>query len=747
MGTDKSGKTLNKVDLYPGGFAYHIIFATDYCEGRETDTCLPAAAGLYDYKTSNTSNENMTENPGLVWTQGGQVAQNLKGNATIMLDTISMNTSQGLTSVPDSALDAVSGMDITLPNGASYSPQVGSLALGSLDPVRKYPHGDGQIFPNYLAKQNITPSASTSLHYGSANLGPEGSLVWGGYDQSRVIDKVGHFEIAEPDSSLKPNLLDIQIGVEIGGSPFEKDNYTGLLALNETFGMHQPTVINPTVPYLFLPPETCGRIADKLPVTFNKPIGFYTWNVDDPQYKRITTSPAYLAFVFPTAGSASDTADSYSDIASTTIGNLTIKIPFALLDLTLQPPIVATPQPYFPCSPLSAKDGTAYLGRTFLQAAFLAMNFETSTFFMGQAPGPDIIDPPNVKSIAPNDTTISSSPADRFARSWEKHWTPLPPRSASDSSTSSSSSTQNSNTGLSKGAIAGITIASILAVLSFLTLLVFLLFRRKRRIQQTKAKEAAIEGEGTSWATSPSGIFEIHSSTSGGTQSQTTSPGINTQVVETGGRARLEAPGPGVGTWMAEMEGQKALPELPTSRSFQGGESGVGGSTGPSGTSGENSTGEEESGLRTGNTLGESTRGVFPGGLDSRGGSRRGESTIQSPILGVSSPSASRRGESTVQSPTPGVSSPSASTRRKSSRRGSASGRGSGNWIDIGFSRGRSRSRSRSRSQERGEEQERKGEIEREREGEGGYEERGTGERSKDLRSKFWREMGRRRGT
>jgi len=202
------------------------------------------------------------------------------------------------------------------------------------------------MIPGFLQANNYSPSNSFTLHIGSASLGPGGSLTFGGYDKSRVLGDVGIFDF-NTDVGMSLSLLDIEIGVENGGSPFDFISQDHLLRQNSTSPRASMTVINPLVPYLFLSADTCAAIAQHLPVTLQSDIGLYTWNTADPRYQRIVSSRAYLQFVFENKVSS----------------NTSIKVPFQLLNLTLEAPIVAIPQPYFPCRPHSQQ----ILGRAFLQ--------------------------------------------------------------------------------------------------------------------------------------------------------------------------------------------------------------------------------------------------------------------------------------------------------------------------------------------------------------------------------------------
>ncbi len=435
--------------------------------------------------------QNVAELPAPISAYESRAAWNQTGTATEMLDTMSLNISAGLVKVANTTLSAIHSEDIRLPDGQSYSPEVGILSLGSPDGIKALDNATGWTFPGYLHSQNITPSNSAGLHYGSAAFEHEGSLTWGGYDQSRVIGDVGVFSLFQPEGLIMPSLLDIQIGVEAGSSPFNASSITGLLEQNKTIGTQLPTLINPTIPYMYMSPQTCANIAQYLPVSLQSAIGLYTWNTSDPRYSQIVQSASYLAFTFQSG-------------STTASGNLTIKVPFSLLNLTLESPIVPSRQQYFPCQPFAALDGSGYyfLGRSFLQAAFLGINWNQTTYFLAQAPGPSA-DAPNIQPIGTNDTTLKSQPASKFGQSWAGHWTVLDSANSSSSATNSTTPTpaethsaDHGKSGLSSGAIAGASIGSVLGVLAILGLFSWLFIRSKRRHVVADFKEGASELNG-----------------------------------------------------------------------------------------------------------------------------------------------------------------------------------------------------------------------------------------------------------
>ena len=73
---------------------------------------------------------------------------------------------------------------------------------------------------------------------------------------------------------------------------------------------------------------------------------------------------------------------------------ITIKVPFALLDLKLEPRLVDEEMAYFPCmrtATAAADGGPHVLGRGSLQAAFVGVNWSLNgngNRFLAQAPGP-----------------------------------------------------------------------------------------------------------------------------------------------------------------------------------------------------------------------------------------------------------------------------------------------------------------------------------------------------------------------
>ena len=110
------------------------------------------------------------------------------------------------------------------------------------------------------------------------------------------------------------------------------------------------------------------------------------------------------------------------------------------------------------------------LGHAFLDAAFIGTNWEVSSgqgsWWLAQAPGPNINSKPDVKAIQPIDNRIQAS-TNYWETNWDDYWKPLSqstggsPTGAASTTTSSgtsysSSSSSSSSGGISIGAAAGL---------------------------------------------------------------------------------------------------------------------------------------------------------------------------------------------------------------------------------------------------------------------------------------------------
>lgn len=412
------GKPLQQVDLYPGGTFETILLARSVCEAIEG---ICGTGGLFDPSASSTI-QNPIEFSGKTfgdtvdWTLGAMVTQ---GSARYIMDDSTLGTWE--ITVPNLSIRMIESGNTTYPDGSTYSLQVGQLALGASTENQSFtsvngPSINASLVPNYLQRHGFIPTSSYGMHIGSAALNLPLSLWLGGYDVSRVLGPVSaqpySASLASTNSFI--DLLDITVGVEHGGSPFPYQARQGLLAERNSSITSLSVAINSAAPYLYLPESTCSALTRDLPVTYDTKHGLYLWNVKDPQYAKIITAPTYISFIFQTAAQ-----------------DLTIKVPFQLLNLTLDLPLVDRPIPYFPCT--TPPDLRSYsLGRAFLQAAFISVDWDQGLgqWFLAQAPGPNTASNPLQTPIT--GVKLESSNTD-WSDTWKPLWTALPKTPSTDS--------------------------------------------------------------------------------------------------------------------------------------------------------------------------------------------------------------------------------------------------------------------------------------------------------------------------
>ena len=504
------GHDAQSLDLYPGYVFATTVLTTDSCLNIAQQPC--GAGGLYKPSSSELDTSKLVDQGGGTdWTSGAIKHEQSEAAENYTQSTLSLNI-PGQKSNPyvvqNFSIRELGPVKQIYPGGSSYPFQVGWLALGpttnqSWDPPSGR-HFDASIIPNYLQSRGIIRTASYGLHFGSAALKIPLSLYLGGYDMSRAIGAVSTQVTSSgagggPSSAFIADLLDIGLGVEQGASPFTPPTQNGLLGSGNWSIGNAPlsVLVNPTAPYLNLPNSTCAAIASQLPVSYQPTLGLWFWNTDDPAYSRVVSSPSYLSFTF----FASNLTGGVTDKPS---GNITIKIPFALLNLTIEAPLVITgPKQYFPCQPPQGDSNIFSLGRAFLQGAFLGVdwnidNTARGVWYLAQAPGPNTPSTADVRDFV---DPFAASPVD-WASTWTGTWTPL---SGDGSSPGSSGHTSaSSNGGLSGGATAGIGIGCVAAV-ALVGAVGFFFFQRKRRNQARIVVGATPEPHEKPWDEASSG--------------------------------------------------------------------------------------------------------------------------------------------------------------------------------------------------------------------------------------------------
>ncbi|KAL8703927.1 MAG: hypothetical protein Q9201_002907 [Fulgogasparrea decipioides] len=279
-----------------------------------------------------------------------------------------------------------------------------------------------------LKQQNLIPSVSFGYTAGAPYRLKKmlGSLTLGGYDQARFTPNNMSFSFA-PD-----NDRDIVVGIQSIVS-IDQDGMTHDLL---------PTGVNAyvdsTVPQIWLPIEACRAFEKAFDLIYDTENQVYP--VSNTLHSKLLTQNASITFTLGNSNSGGQTID--------------ITLPYDSFDLQAQPPFTSNATRYFPLQ--RAVNDTQYtLGRTFLQEAYLTVDWERSNFSISQC----LFDPDNLQEKL------------------------IPIKSVNATTTGQDSTTSTRKT---IGIAVGIVAVVVLVVCGMATF--FVLRRRKRRQQAEMTK-------------------------------------------------------------------------------------------------------------------------------------------------------------------------------------------------------------------------------------------------------------------
>ncbi|KAK8204387.1 hypothetical protein M8818_005116 [Zalaria obscura] len=189
-----------------------------------------------------------------------------------------------------------------------------------------------------------------------------------------------------------------------------------------------------TLPYIWLPQDSCDAFAAAFGLQYDNTTELYT--VNNTIHETLVSQNPQLTFVLGT--------DPYSG------ATLALVLPYAAFDLQASYPIYPNATRYFPIRQ-AANEAQYTIGRTFLQEAYITVDYGRSNFTVCQATFSDPMPDEQLVAI-------------------------LPP--GYNTSTSNSTAPHHSSSSIGSGAIAGIVVGAVVA----LTLLVagFLYLRRRR---------------------------------------------------------------------------------------------------------------------------------------------------------------------------------------------------------------------------------------------------------------------------
>jgi hypothetical protein len=273
--------------------------------------------------------------------------------------------------------------------------------------------------------------------------GVPGSLVLGGFDESRFTQQ--GTSIFMPSNTNNTLLVGVQ-GITYHPDPNTDTNVISFTAARQSSSGFYAT-IDSTLPYLFLPDDICDEFASTFKLTFDNTTKLYT--VNDTAHANNLKQNAAVTFKI-----GADSGDNSVNFTS-------IRLPYAAFDLQANSPLYAKPTNYFPIR--KSPTGVYVLGRTFLQEAYIVVDYERLNFTVAPAAYSNPMPSPRIVSI------------------FRKDYVPLG---------ASPTATPEKKSGLAPGAVAGIVVG---IVILFLLLGLGAFFFWKKRRTKTLPKEEISE--------------------------------------------------------------------------------------------------------------------------------------------------------------------------------------------------------------------------------------------------------------
>ncbi|KAI9707997.1 MAG: hypothetical protein M1820_004416 [Bogoriella megaspora] len=280
-----------------------------------------------------------------------------------------------------------------------------------------------------LRKDNLIPSMSFGYSAGAKYrgfTGTLGSLTLGGYDSAR-------FEANNLSFTLGPdNERDIVVGIRSITADGKGINHVNLLS--EAMSAY----IDSTVPQIWLPLDACKKFEETFGLVYDSRTELYL--VNDSLHNSLLDQNPNITFTLGVGPTGGDTVD--------------IVLPYDSFDLTASSPYqgLANSSRYFPLR-RTANESQYTLGRTFLQEAYLIVDWENANFSVSQCVWPSEMKE-TIVAIEPPSSTVSQ--------------------------TNSGVTGSSSSSSLSTGAIVGIAVGAV-AVIVILIILLALHYRRLRR--------------------------------------------------------------------------------------------------------------------------------------------------------------------------------------------------------------------------------------------------------------------------
>ncbi|KAI7217085.1 acid protease [Hortaea werneckii] len=366
-----------------------------------------------------------------------EAEQALFGNdndALYGLDTVSVNLSDSSGQNSTSKIDSQ-----TVAGFATGDFWLGNLGLGSAQANFTTENENIPSLITSLKSKNLTGSASFGYAAGASYASPPdyGSLVLGGYDKARSQGDNLTIPLGGPDNqTLGVGVVNIIADNTANGTVSLWRDSTPLIA-----------TIDSTVSQLWLPQSVCDLFASTFSLDFDHTTGLYL--VNETTHEHLMQSNPSISFMI--GPNTTDTS------ASAAADNLNIVLPYAAFDLQADIPLYNSSTNYFPIR-VAANESQYTLGRTFLQEAYLFVDWERQNMTISQ--------------VAHRNDTTEIVPVEPY-------------------SLHSGGGTEDG--GLGTGAIVGIAVGASAAIILAVGLLVFFILRSQSRRKRAVALAKKVE--------------------------------------------------------------------------------------------------------------------------------------------------------------------------------------------------------------------------------------------------------------
>lgn len=300
--------------------------------------------------------------------------------------------------------------------------------------------------PSYMTKlkeQKYIPSMSFGYTAGAKYrfTGVYASLTLGGYDTSRFIPNDVTFTFAGD------NERDIVVAIQSITTPSQMESSP---TATELLPAPIYAYIDSTVPQIWLPVDACRAFELEFGLVYDNTTDLYL--VNNTLHDALLDRNANVTFTLAQGFSGGPTVQ--------------IVLPYAAFDLQAQATYrgLSNDSWYFPLR--RAQNDTQYtLGRTFLQEAYIVVDWESAEF--------------NVSQVA-------------WVQSPEQNLIPILPgkQNSRTGSTGPSHNGASSSDSLSGGAIAGVAVGAVAALALFGILIVWLVRRKKTTEKETDGEKS-----------------------------------------------------------------------------------------------------------------------------------------------------------------------------------------------------------------------------------------------------------------